>query len=178
MCFILFILAQQREIKVAVSHHGVSSCCELWDSSWLRGQSVSTMQLAWVCPRMQLSDLACHVAVRQGLVAHIVHGACVSLVYAHAKLSRPFSQHRDVMQVAVADARQTTGRRLAAGFAVKTLSSIMRELRHEWVDIVKVSSSPQLAPAFSKHIITFSNVGTFQADTSMHAPEQSTMLAC
>ena len=42
------------------------------------------------------------------------------------------------MQVAVADARQTTGRRLAAGFAVKMLPSIMRELRHDWVDVVKV----------------------------------------
>ena len=46
------------------------------------------------------------------------------------------------------DARQTMGRRLAAGFAVKTLSSIMRELHHDWVTVIKVSSAVDLASAW------------------------------
>ena len=70
---------------------------------------------------------------------------CVPFVW---DMQSRFSMKRGyAVQVAVADARQTVGRRLAAGFAVKTLSSIMRELRHEWVDVIKVSSSLELASA-------------------------------
>lgn len=76
------------------------------------------------------------------------------------------------MQVAVADAHQTTGRRLLAGFAVKSLSSIMRELHHEWVDVIKVRSSQELAPASSKHMILSPNEAAITADASMHAPVQ------
>lgn len=96
------------------------------------------MQLAWVCSRMQLLGFARHAAARQGLVARAVHSACVSVVW--DMRSCPSLKHRDAMQVAAADARQVVGRRLAAGFAVKTLPSIMRELRHDWVDVIKVSS--------------------------------------